>query len=53
MKTSHTELQTVAFKAALTAANLKPEAVDSVVVGNVGAVSIANLRLLDLLHIFP
>ncbi|KAK9703487.1 Thiolase, C-terminal domain [Popillia japonica] len=37
VKTSHTELQTVAFKAALTAANLKPEAVDSVVVGNVGA----------------
>ncbi|GLH13705.1 3-ketoacyl-CoA thiolase, mitochondrial [Gryllus bimaculatus] len=35
VKTSATELQTVANKAALAAANVKPEQVDSVVVGNV------------------
>ncbi|KAJ3638171.1 hypothetical protein MTP99_001576 [Tenebrio molitor] len=34
-KTSITEMQTVAAKAALTAANIKPELIDTVVVGNV------------------
>ncbi|RZC35714.1 3-ketoacyl-CoA thiolase, mitochondrial, partial [Asbolus verrucosus] len=34
-KTSATELQTVAAKAVLTAANVKPELIDSVIVGNV------------------
>lgn len=34
-KTSITDLQTVAAKAALTAANVKPEQVDTVVIGNV------------------
>lgn len=39
-KSSLTELQTVAAKAALAAANVSPEAVDSVVIGNVLTVSI-------------
>ncbi|XP_076257930.1 yippee interacting protein 2 [Rhynchophorus ferrugineus] len=39
---SPTELQTVAAKAALAAANLKPELVDSVVIGNVSAASAAD-----------
>lgn len=38
-KFSLSELQTVAAKAALTAANVKPELVDTVVVGNVMSVS--------------
>lgn len=37
---SITELQTVAAKAALASGNVKPEAVDSVIVGIVGSVSI-------------
>lgn len=52
---SVTELQTLAAKAVLTSANVKPEAVDSVIVGIVGAVSILfiyifydNIRLHDL-----
>lgn len=39
VKTSASELQTIAAKAALTAANVKPELVDTVVVGNVLSVS--------------
>lgn len=38
VKTSALELQEVAAKAALTSANIKPEVVDSVVIGNVLAV---------------
>lgn len=34
-KTHITELQTIASKAALAAANVKPEQVDSIVIGNV------------------
>ena len=37
---SITELQTLASKAALIAANVKPECVDSVIIGNVSPVSI-------------
>lgn len=36
---SLTDLQTIAAKAALASANVKPEAVDSVIVGVVGSVS--------------
>lgn len=36
---SITDLQTIAAKAALASANVKPEAVDSVIVGVVGSVS--------------
>lgn len=35
VKTSATELQTIASKAALAAANVKPDLVDTVVIGNV------------------
>lgn len=41
-KSSLTELQTVAAKAALAAANVSPEAVDSVVIGNVLTLSSAD-----------
>lgn len=40
-KTSATQLQTIAAKAALTEGNINPELIDSVVVGNVLAVSIS------------
>lgn len=39
VKTNAIELQTIAAKAALTAANVKPELVDTVTIGNVIAVS--------------
>lgn len=39
LKKSITDLQEVANKAAITAAGLKPEIIDSVVIGNVNAVS--------------
>ena len=39
MKFSATDLQEVAFKAALAAGNVKPDIIDSVVVGNVFHVS--------------
>lgn len=39
-KTSALELQTVAAKAALTAGNVKPELIDTVIVGNVLTVSV-------------
>lgn len=39
LKKSITDLQEVANKAAITAAGLKPEHIDSVVIGNVNAVS--------------
>lgn len=41
VNTSATEIQTTAAKAALAAGNIKPEWIDSVVIGNVLAVSIA------------
>lgn len=43
VKTSATELQTVAAKAALAAANVKPELVDTVTMGNVLQVCIITL----------
>lgn len=39
VKTSSTELQTVAAKAALAAGNVDPKIVDSVIIGNVLMVS--------------
>jgi len=39
MNMTITDLQEVAFKAALTAGNIKPEWIDSVIVGNVYPVS--------------
>lgn len=39
LKKSITDLQEVANKAAITAAGLKPDQIDSVVIGNVNAVS--------------
>lgn len=40
LKKSITDLQEVANKAAIVAAGLKPDQIDSVVIGNVNAVSI-------------
>jgi len=39
MKLTATDLQEIAFRGALTAGNIKPEWIDSVVVGNVFPVS--------------
>ena len=41
-----TDLQEVAFRAALTAGNVKPEWVDAVVVGNVMQVSTLSVKIL-------
>jgi acetyl-CoA acetyltransferase len=43
VKKSITDLQEVANKAAITASGLKPEHIDSVVIGNVNAVSKVNI----------
>lgn len=43
VKTSACDLQTVAAKAALAAANVKPEMVDTVTIGNVLQVNYSNL----------
>lgn len=45
VKTSATDLQTFAAKAALTAANVQPEKVDTVIIGNVLSVNIYLLAL--------
>lgn len=43
VKTSSTELQVVAAKAALAAGNVDPSIVDSVIIGNVLIVSLMNI----------
>ena len=45
VKKGATELQEIAAKAALTAGGIKPEAVDSVVIGNVLAVSMVRIKM--------